>query len=78
VFRENRAGVYVLANNSTVRFAPITEGGRAEGLVAIAAGLQAGQRVVVEGAGFLGEGDQVRVVASTARAAAPAPAAGAN
>jgi RND family efflux transporter MFP subunit len=78
VFRENRAGVYVLANNSTVRFAPITEGGRAEGLVAIAAGLQAGQRVVVEGAGFLGEGDQVRVVASTARTAAPAPAAGAN
>jgi len=78
VFRENRAGVYVLANDSTVRFAPITEGGRAEGLVAVAAGLQAGQRVVVEGAGFLGEGDQVRVVASTARAAAPAPAAGAN
>ncbi len=83
VFRENRAGVYVLANDSTVSFAPITEAGRAEGRVAVSAGLQAGQRVVVEGAGFLGEGDQVRVVASTARPASttPAsttPAAGAN
>lgn len=80
VFRENRAGVYVLANDSTVRFAPITEGGRTEGRVAVATGLEAGQRVVVEGAGFLGEGDQVRVVASAARpAAAPAtPAAEAN
>lgn len=78
VFRENRAGVYVLAADSTVRFQPITEGGRSEGRVAVAAGLQAGQRVVVEGAGFLGEGDQVRVVqaaaASAAAAAAPAEA----
>ncbi len=72
VFRENRAGVYVLAADSTVRFQPITEGGRSEGRVAIAAGLEAGQRVVVEGAGFLGEGDQVRVVQA---AAAPATAA---
>lgn len=77
VFRENRAGVYVLAADSTVRFQPITEGGRSEGRVAVAAGLQAGQRVVVEGAGFLGEGDQVRVVqaaAAPATAAAPAQA----
>jgi RND family efflux transporter MFP subunit len=75
VFRENRAGVYVLANDSTVRFVPITEGGRTDGRVAVAAGLESGQRVVVEGAGFLGEGDQVRVVAATARPATTAPAA---
>ncbi len=79
VFRENRPGVYVLGENSTVRFQPITEAGRAEGAVAVSAGLQAGQRVVVEGAGFLGEGDQVRVVQPTAppRPVAPpsAPAA---
>ncbi|MEQ7153835.1 efflux RND transporter periplasmic adaptor subunit [Brevundimonas aurifodinae] len=72
VFRENRAGVYVLAADSTVRFQPITEGGRSEGRVAIAAGLEAGQRVVVEGAGFLGEGDQVRVVQAAAAASAEA------
>jgi RND family efflux transporter MFP subunit len=71
VFRENRPGVYVVANDSTVRFQPITEGGRADGTVAVTAGVQAGQRVVVEGAGFLGEGDQVRIVQPTAR---PAPA----
>lgn len=75
VFRENRPGVYVLADNSTVRFAQITEGGRADGRVAVATGLRAGERVVVEGAGFLGEGDQVRVVPSTTAAAAAAPAA---
>lgn len=77
VFRENRPGVYVVADNSTVRFQPITEGGRSEGAVAVATGLQAGQRVVVEGAGFLGEGDQVRIVQPTARpaTAAQAPAA---
>jgi RND family efflux transporter MFP subunit len=79
VFRENRPGVYVLGDNSIVRFQPITEAGRANGAVAVSAGLQAGQRVVVEGAGFLGEGDQVRVVQPTAparsAAAAVAPAA---
>lgn len=73
VFRENRPGVYVLADDSTVRFQSVTEGGRSEGVVAIASGLQSGQRVVVEGAGFLGEGDQVRVVPATAPAATAAP-----
>ncbi len=73
VFRENRPGVYVLADDSTVRFQAVTEGGRSEGVVAIASGLQSGQRVVVEGAGFLGEGDQVRVVPATAPAATAAP-----
>ena len=75
VFRENRAGVYVLAADSTVRFVPITEGGRNDGRVAVAAGLESGQRVVVEGAGFLGEGDQVRVVPATASPTTTAPAA---
>ncbi|ADL00154.1 efflux RND transporter periplasmic adaptor subunit [Brevundimonas subvibrioides] len=74
VFRENRAGVYVVGTDSTVRFVQITEGGRTDGRVAVATGLTAGQRVVVEGAGFLGEGDQVRVVPSIAAQAAATPA----
>lgn len=74
VFRENRPGVYVVGDGSTVRFQPITEGGRSEGSVAVSSGLQSGQRVVVEGAGFLGDGDRVRIApASARRAAAPAP-----
>lgn len=74
VFRENRPGVYVLRPDSTAHFQPITEAGRSQGVVAVSSGLQAGQRVVVEGAGFLGEGDQVRVVQAVATpSAAVAP-----
>jgi len=75
VFRENRAGVYVIGANGAVRFQPVTTGPRSGDLVAIAAGLQAGQRVVVQGAGFLGDGDLVTVSAprpAAAPAAAPA------
>ena len=77
VFRENRPGVYVLMPDSTAHFQPITEAGRSQGVVAVSSGLQAGQRVVVEGAGFLGEGDQVRVVQAVATppAAVAAPTA---
>lgn len=76
VFREGRPGVYVIGQNNVVRFTPITTGDRAGQAVVVASGLTAGQRVVVQGAGFLGDGDQVSVVASQAApAAAPAPAA---
>lgn len=78
VFRENRAGVYVLRPDSTAHFQPITEAGRSEGVVAVSSGLQAGQRVVVEGAGFLGEGDQVRVVQAVAAPSATVAAPTAN
>jgi multidrug efflux pump subunit AcrA (membrane-fusion protein) len=39
------------------------------GHTAILEGLKAGDRVVVDGAGFLGEGDRVRVVANNKAAA---------
>jgi multidrug efflux pump subunit AcrA (membrane-fusion protein) len=51
-----------------VRAVRIATGGRSEGFVEVREGLQAGARVVVDGAGFLGDGDPVRVVP-----AAPAP-----
>jgi RND family efflux transporter MFP subunit len=78
VFRENRPGVYVLMPDSTAHFQPITEAGRSQGVVAVSSGLQAGQRVVVEGAGFLGEGDQVRVVQAVATPSAAVAAPTAN
>ena len=47
---------------------------RVNGQVEILDGLQAGDRVVEQGAGFLGDGDTVRVVdAKPAAAAATAP-----
>jgi RND family efflux transporter MFP subunit len=79
VFREGRAGVYVIGPNNAVRFAPVATGSRTGTLVAIESGLTANQRIVVQGAGFLGEGDLVAVQPASPEASArsAAPAAGA-
>ncbi|HZW16332.1 MAG TPA: efflux RND transporter periplasmic adaptor subunit [Brevundimonas sp.] len=75
LYRENRPGVYVLDNQNRARFRPVVIQTRAEEWTAVD-GVQAGARVIVQGAGFLGEGDRVRVApAAPARPAAPAPAA---
>lgn len=74
VFREGRAGVYVIGANNAVRFSPVTTGPRTGLVVAIESGLTANQRVVVQGAGFLGEGDEVTVRAASPEASAPAVA----
>jgi RND family efflux transporter MFP subunit len=71
VFREGKPGVYVIGARNAVHFTPISTGARNGDQIQVVTGLQAGQRVVVRGAGFLGEGDVVTV--STGRAAA-APA----
>ncbi|KIC59715.1 RND transporter [Brevundimonas nasdae] len=81
VYREAKAGVYVVGQGDVVRFVPVTTGVRSGDRVAVT-GVQAGQRVVVQGAGFLGEGDHVTVSPATAAPqpatpAAPAPAAAA-
>ena len=78
LYRENRAGVFVLGQGNQVRFQPVTVLSRTDQRSALD-GLTAGARVVVEGAGFLADGDRVRVVAPTApaQAAARAPAASA-
>ena len=79
IYREGQAGVYVLgADNATVRFVQVRTGAREGDNVVIESGLEAGQRVVVKGAGFLADGDRVTVAPATAparAAAADAPAA---
>jgi hypothetical protein len=75
VFREGKAGVYTIGAGNAVRFNPVTTGARNGTQIQIVSGLDANQRVVVQGAGFLGEGDVVTVVqARAAPAAAPAGA----
>jgi len=80
LYRENRAGVFVLGADGRARFQPITVLSRSGDLTSVS-GLEAGTRVVVEGAGFLGDGDKVAIgtaapaVAPAAAAAAAAPAA---
>lgn len=75
VFREGKPGVYLIAANNTVRFTPVVTGDRAGQTVIIASGLQSGARVVVQGAGFLGDGDHVTISAAAPAPAATAPAA---
>ena len=77
VFREGKAGVYTIGARNAVNFNPVTTGARNGTQIQIVSGLEANQRVVVQGAGFLGEGDVVTVVeARVAPAAAPAGTAG--
>lgn len=76
LYRENRAGVFVLDAQNRAHFRPVTIRARATDRTAVD-GLQAGVRVVVDGAGFLGEGDRVTVSAPRAAAPAPRPAAAA-
>lgn len=67
LYRENRAGVFILDTQNRAHFQAVTVRSRVDNQTAVD-GLAAGSRVVVDGAGFLGEGDHVTV-------AAPAPAA---
>jgi RND family efflux transporter MFP subunit len=70
LYRENRPGVFVIDNAKKVHFRRIAVVANTGDRVA-ATGLTAGERVVVDGAGFLGEGDLVRV---SAQASASKPA----
>lgn len=73
VYREGKPGVYVIGANDTVAFRAVTTGIR-QGQDLAVTGVRANERVVVSGAGFLGDGDQVRIgSARAAPAAAQAP-----
>lgn len=69
LYRENRPGVFVVDSAKKVHFRRITVLTNTGDRVA-ATGLTAGEQVVVDGAGFLGEGDLVRIGLSPT----PAPA----
>ena len=70
LYRENRAGVFVMGADGRARFRQVTVLSRTASKTAVT-GVEAGARVVVEGAGFLGEGDRVTVAPA---ANAPTPA----
>jgi RND family efflux transporter MFP subunit len=60
LFRDGSPAVLVL-DGERVTLRQVETGLRREGVVEITGGLEQGERVVVSGAGFLREGDQVRV-----------------
>lgn len=74
VQRDGHSYVFSVNDKQQATRLRVRTGQAARGRTAILEGLKAGDRVVVEGAGFLGEGDRVRVV-SDAKAAAPQAAA---
>lgn len=74
LYRENKSGVFVVGANNQVAFTPINVLSRSATQTSVS-GLAEGARVVVEGAGFLGDGDHVTVAAAAPVATAPAPAA---
>ena len=65
VFRDGKPNVLVIDQTSHLHQRAVQTGERIQGYVAILSGLNAGDRVVVEGAGFLGEGDLVKVKAGS-------------
>uniref|UniRef100_B0SYT0 Efflux transporter, RND family, MFP subunit n=1 Tax=Caulobacter sp. (strain K31) TaxID=366602 RepID=B0SYT0_CAUSK len=73
LYRQNQAGVFVVGANNRAQFRRIDILARNADRTA-AGGLNPGERVVVEGAGFLGDGDAVRVAPTSGKAPAPAVA----
>lgn len=71
LYRENRPGVFVVDAKRLVHFRRIAILATTADRIA-ATGLTAGETVVVEGAGFLGEGDAVRIGTATTPTTPPA------
>ncbi|MFY2762781.1 efflux RND transporter periplasmic adaptor subunit [Arenimonas sp. MALMAid1274] len=65
VERDGYRYVFVLGEGNVVSQRRVELGVRQDGLVQVLDGLEADEQVVVEGAGFLSDGDRVRVVAAT-------------
>jgi exoribonuclease II len=73
LLRDGFSYVFKLAPDSKVQQLQVGVGRRVAERIEITRGLEANAQVVAAGAGFLGDGDTVRVV--DAAAAAPSPAA---
>lgn len=65
VMRDGFPTVFVVEGGNKVRSVRVEQGQKNGGLVEITKGLENAKAVVSEGAGFLADGDQVRVVAPT-------------
>ncbi|WP_296172566.1 efflux RND transporter periplasmic adaptor subunit [uncultured Brevundimonas sp.] len=72
LYRNNKSGVFVLDAQNAAHFRPVTVLSRRDDQTSISS-VEPGVRVVVQGAGFLNEGDKVTIAAAPA-AAAPAAA----
>ncbi|WP_179293702.1 efflux RND transporter periplasmic adaptor subunit [Mesorhizobium sp. WSM3882] len=69
VWHAGKPAVFVVGDDGKVTERPVVTGTRQNGRVAIESGLSEGDRVVVAGAGFLNDGNLVRVAADETKAA---------
>lgn len=69
-WRDGKTAVFVVADDNDVALRPVTASERRDGRVAVTGDLAEGQRVVTAGAGFLNDGNSVRVVSEQASVAA--------
>ena len=76
LYRDNKSGVFVLNADASAHFRPVTVLSRRDDQTSVS-GIEPGVRVVVQGAGFLNEGDKVTVAAPQTASTAAAPAAAA-
>lgn len=65
-WRDGKTAVFVVAADNAVALKPVDTGTRQDGRVAVVGGLAEGDRVVTAGAGFLNDGNTVRVVTEQA------------
>jgi hypothetical protein len=61
VYRDSKPGVFVIDNGGVAHFRSVTTGVRSGDFIEIAQGVTPGERVALSGAGFLSDGDHVRV-----------------
>ncbi|WP_192177696.1 efflux RND transporter periplasmic adaptor subunit [Mesorhizobium amorphae] len=71
VWHDGQPAVFVVDGAGKVSARSVTTGARQNGRVAIESGLSAGDSVVVAGAGFLSDGNLVRIASAEADASAP-------
>ncbi|HEX2841340.1 efflux RND transporter periplasmic adaptor subunit [Hyphomicrobium sp.] len=67
VWRAGKAGVFTLSDDGTVLLKEITVGRKTSSVVEVVQGLAAGERIVVEGAGLLNDGEKVRAEVASAK-----------
>ncbi|WP_292428330.1 efflux RND transporter periplasmic adaptor subunit [Mesorhizobium sp.] len=67
VWHDGKPAVFTVDDGGKVGARPVVTGSRQNGRVAIASGLSEGDHVVVAGAGFLSDGNLVRVAANDAK-----------
>ncbi|WP_188851077.1 efflux RND transporter periplasmic adaptor subunit [Aureimonas glaciei] len=70
-WRDGKTAVFVVAADNAVALKPVDAGTRQDGRVAVTGDLAEGDRVVTAGAGFLNDGNTVRVVTEQAASGEP-------